>query len=151
VVSGATTVLYVFTAGRNARAGEVLGLPTLPGPPSRLLERVTLLPAPYVALLPSDLRDAEAKQSDLETAEDAALSRLRPIQDGPDQWQEHRNSAGTGSGISAPGCVPAMFEPIWEELYMKCLGQGVNETVWRAFTRVPTRGSLTSLKEAYGP
>jgi hypothetical protein len=28
---------------------------------------------------------AEAKQSDLEIAEDAAISRLRPIQDGPDQ------------------------------------------------------------------
>jgi hypothetical protein len=45
---------------------------------------------------------AEAKQSDLETAEDAALSRLRPIKDGPDQWQEH-SSAATGPGGPAPG------------------------------------------------
>jgi hypothetical protein len=36
---------------------------------------------------------AEAKQSDLETVEDAAVSRLRPIQDGPDVWAMHRSSA----------------------------------------------------------
>jgi hypothetical protein len=45
---------------------------------------------------------AEASQSDLETAEDAALSRLRPIQDGSDQWEEHRSSAATVSGGHAP-------------------------------------------------
>jgi hypothetical protein len=33
---------------------------------------------------------AEAKQSDVETSEDAAISRLPPIQDGFDYWQEHR-------------------------------------------------------------
>jgi hypothetical protein len=38
---------------------------------------------------------AEAKQSDLEAAEDAAVSRLRPIQDGPDMWELHRGSAAT--------------------------------------------------------
>jgi hypothetical protein len=38
---------------------------------------------------------AEAKQSDLETTEDAAISRLRPIQDSPDVWELHRSSAGT--------------------------------------------------------
>jgi hypothetical protein len=42
---------------------------------------------------------AEAKQADLEVSEDAALSRLRPIQDGPDLWQEHRSSAATVSGF----------------------------------------------------
>jgi hypothetical protein len=39
---------------------------------------------------------AEAKPSDLMTAEDAALSRLLPIQDGPDQWEAHRSSSATG-------------------------------------------------------
>jgi hypothetical protein len=38
----------------------------------------------------------EAKQSDLEIAEDAALSRLRPVHDGLDYWREHRSSAATG-------------------------------------------------------
>jgi hypothetical protein len=46
---------------------------------------------------------ADAKQTDLEISKDAALSRLRPIQDGPDLWQEHRSSAATDSGGSAPG------------------------------------------------
>jgi hypothetical protein len=41
---------------------------------------------------------AEAKQSDRHIAEDAALSRLRPIPDGPDQWVVRRSSADTGSG-----------------------------------------------------
>jgi hypothetical protein len=40
---------------------------------------------------------AEAKQSDLHIAEDAALSRLRPIPDGPDQWGMHRSSSDSGS------------------------------------------------------
>jgi hypothetical protein len=40
---------------------------------------------------------AEAKQSDLVIAEDAAMSRLRPIPDGPDQWEVHRSSADSGS------------------------------------------------------
>jgi hypothetical protein len=33
-----------------------------------------------------------------EIAEDAALSRLRPIPDGPDQWEVHMSSAVSGSG-----------------------------------------------------
>jgi hypothetical protein len=46
---------------------------------------------------------AEAKQSNLHIAEDAALSRLRPIPDGPDQWMVHRSSADSGScGPTAP-------------------------------------------------
>jgi hypothetical protein len=45
---------------------------------------------------------AEANQSDLEIAEDTAISRLRPIQDGPDQWMEHRSSAVPVSGSLAP-------------------------------------------------
>jgi hypothetical protein len=40
---------------------------------------------------------AEAKQSNLETAEDVAISRLRPIQDGPDLWLEHRSSVAAFS------------------------------------------------------
>jgi hypothetical protein len=46
---------------------------------------------------------AEAKQSDLETVEDAAVSRLRPIQEGPDMWELRRSSAVTGLSLSAPG------------------------------------------------
>jgi hypothetical protein len=46
---------------------------------------------------------AEAKQSDLETVEDAAVSRLRPIQDGTDMWALHRSSAVTVSS------GPALF------------------------------------------
>jgi hypothetical protein len=46
---------------------------------------------------------AEAKQSDLETAEDPAISRLRPIQDGLDLWGIHRSSGDTVSGAPAPG------------------------------------------------
>jgi hypothetical protein len=41
---------------------------------------------------------AEAKASDIRISEDAALSRLLPIQDGPDQWAVCRSSSGTGSG-----------------------------------------------------
>jgi hypothetical protein len=41
---------------------------------------------------------AEAKQCDLVIAEDAAISRLRPIPDGPDQWEVHRSSADSGLG-----------------------------------------------------
>jgi hypothetical protein len=66
---------------------------------------------------------AEAKQTDIEISEDAVISRLRPIQDGLDYWQEHRSSARTDSGGSAPEQMPAMFEPIWKEIYTaKLLG-----------------------------
>jgi hypothetical protein len=46
---------------------------------------------------------AEANQKDLDISEDAAISRLRPIQGGLEYWQEHKSSADTGSGGSAPG------------------------------------------------
>jgi hypothetical protein len=46
---------------------------------------------------------AEAKQSDLEAAQDAAISRLRPIQDGLDLWGIHMSSGVTGLGAPAPG------------------------------------------------
>jgi hypothetical protein len=45
---------------------------------------------------------AEAMQSEVEIAEEAAISRLRPIQDGLDFWGD-RSSPVPGSGISAPG------------------------------------------------
>jgi hypothetical protein len=45
---------------------------------------------------------AEAKESDLRTSEDAAPSRLLPIQDGPDQWEICRSSRRTGSGRPPP-------------------------------------------------
>jgi hypothetical protein len=45
---------------------------------------------------------AEAKQSDLHIAEDAALSRLRPIPDGSYQLEMHRRMCGTGSDAPAP-------------------------------------------------
>jgi hypothetical protein len=46
---------------------------------------------------------SEAKQSDVETAEDAAISRLRPTQDRLDLWENHRSSDVTGSGAPVPG------------------------------------------------
>jgi hypothetical protein len=39
---------------------------------------------------------AEAEESSLHIAEDAALLRLRSVPDGPNQWLAHRNSADTG-------------------------------------------------------
>jgi hypothetical protein len=45
---------------------------------------------------------AEAKQSDIETAEEAAISRLGARQDGLDFWAD-RCSEGTGPGVPAPG------------------------------------------------
>jgi hypothetical protein len=41
---------------------------------------------------------AEAKEGDVLVAEQAAVSRLRPIQDGLDYWGEHWMSAVTVSG-----------------------------------------------------
>jgi hypothetical protein len=46
---------------------------------------------------------AETKQSDLEAAEDAAVSRFRLVQDGSDMWELHRRSGATYSSVSAPG------------------------------------------------
>jgi hypothetical protein len=52
----------------------------------------------------SELRpSAEAKEEDVLVAEHAAISRLRPIQDGLDYWEEDRSSAATASGVPAPG------------------------------------------------
>jgi hypothetical protein len=46
---------------------------------------------------------AEATKSECETAEDAALSGILPIQDGNDQLGEHKSSTGTELGGPAPG------------------------------------------------
>jgi hypothetical protein len=46
---------------------------------------------------------ADGKQEDVEISEHAAISRLRPIQDGLDYWQEHRSSAAADSSDPAPG------------------------------------------------
>jgi hypothetical protein len=49
---------------------------------------------------------SEAKRSDIEITEDAAIYRLHPIQDGLDYWKtliaEHRSSENTEPGGSAP-------------------------------------------------
>jgi hypothetical protein len=47
---------------------------------------------------------AEAPEKSLRIAQDAALSRLRPIADGPNQWELHRSSADTDdSGVAMVG------------------------------------------------
>jgi hypothetical protein len=47
---------------------------------------------------------AEAPEKCLRIAQDAALSRLRPIADGPNQWEMHRSSADSdGSGEAMDG------------------------------------------------
>jgi hypothetical protein len=54
---------------------------------------------------------AEAQKKDCQIAEDAALSRLRPIPDGPDPWELCRSSTGTagppsqGSSVVGTGSV----------------------------------------------
>jgi hypothetical protein len=67
--------------------------------------------------------DASKRAQD--RAEDAAFSRLRPIQEGQDYWrvisEEHRSSADTGLSGSGPGRMPAMFEFIWVELHTASL------------------------------
>jgi hypothetical protein len=61
------------------------------------------------ALSALDLKDftpqvaAEAKQSQVETAEEAAISRLCPIQDSFDFWELSRSSSATVSGAPTPG------------------------------------------------
>jgi hypothetical protein len=45
---------------------------------------------------------AEAGKSSLRMSEDAALSRLRPVPDGPCQWEAYGSSTDTGSGASMP-------------------------------------------------
>jgi hypothetical protein len=48
--------------------------------------------------------NAETKQADIETAEEAAIIRLRPIRDSLDFWED-RISPATGSGAPAPDPV----------------------------------------------
>jgi hypothetical protein len=62
---------------------------------------------------------AEAKEEDVLIPERAAVSRLRPIQDGLDYWEEHGRCAVTESGGSAPDSARTMFSPSLEELYTK--------------------------------
>jgi hypothetical protein len=57
---------------------------------------------------------AEAPEESLKIAQDAALSRLRPISDGPDQWERHRQSAVTvgpsslGSSVVSSESTPGL-------------------------------------------
>jgi hypothetical protein len=83
---------------------------------------------------------AEVKQSVLETVQDAAVSRLRPIQDGPDMWALHRSSAVTQC------CYPtgkrlAIIIPIrlGTTLYQRCKAY---ETVRVGRTRPPQSGGI---------
>jgi hypothetical protein len=102
---------------------------------------------------------AEVKQVDIEISDEAAISRLRPIQDGLDYWQEHRSSPDTVSGGSAPGrsrqcsILPGRGSTRRDSrgsaTICRCC-RALNETVGCAFMRVPTRGSLTELKGPYG-
>jgi hypothetical protein len=62
---------------------------------------------------------AEAEEKDVLVAEQAAISRLRPIQDGLDYWEEHRSSGASGSGGPEPGRARTMFCLSWEMLYTK--------------------------------
>jgi hypothetical protein len=43
---------------------------------------------------------AEAEQIDMKISEDAAISRLRPIQDGLDYWHEHRSSSAPSNSLT---------------------------------------------------
>jgi hypothetical protein len=45
---------------------------------------------------------AEVKEEDVEISEADAISRLRPIQDGLDDWEEHGSSTVRGLGGPAP-------------------------------------------------
>jgi hypothetical protein len=65
--------------------------------------------------------------------EEAAFSRLHPIYNGIDYWAvyhvEDRSSADTGSGGSAPGSLPAMFETTREGPYtMTSLGPMISRS-----------------------
>jgi hypothetical protein len=73
---------------------------------------------------------AEAKESDLQIAEDAALSRLRPIPEGPDQWEVLRRRADSGlGGPVAP--LDSDNVPIWrrEALHEERSMGGHNDSV----------------------
>jgi hypothetical protein len=56
------------------------------------------------------LPTAEAPEKLAKIANDAAISRLRPIADGPNQWEFHRSSGGTvgSTSLSAPTVGPEL-------------------------------------------
>jgi hypothetical protein len=68
-------------------------------------EGLAKMDAHFLVLHPS----AEAHDKDVLVAEHAAASRLRPIQNGLDCWEEHRSSADTGLGGPAPDGARTMF------------------------------------------
>jgi hypothetical protein len=68
------------------------------------------------------------KQDDIEISDDAAISRLRPIQDGLDYWQEHRSSAATG----LDGPVPSLIS----DNVLTQLGGALYEDFYRAISLV---------------
>jgi hypothetical protein len=51
---------------------------------------------------------AEASEKAIQVSEEAAISRLRPIQDGQNFWGVH-GGAVTGSSAPAPGLAQTMF------------------------------------------
>jgi hypothetical protein len=55
------------------------------------------------------LVSSEAKHSQVVTAEEAAISRLLPVQDGYDFWEMCRSSTVTGLGAPAPGWARTLF------------------------------------------
>jgi hypothetical protein len=54
------------------------------------------------------LVSAEASDKAVQVSEEAAISRLRPLQDGLNFWGVHGDAA-TGSGAPEPGLAHAMF------------------------------------------
>jgi hypothetical protein len=54
---------------------------------------------------------AEASEKSARIAEDAAVSRLRTVADGPNQWEMHRSSAAT-VGLSTPGSAMVGTESV---------------------------------------
>jgi hypothetical protein len=92
-------------------------------------------------------------------AENAALSRLRPIPDGPDQWEIHRSSEDSGLGGAAPEGDRDNVLTHPEALYTKIFYWPDNDYVkGRVSTGLqgapsrdsPTRGYETWLKEPHG-
>jgi hypothetical protein len=55
---------------------------------------------------------AEAEETQARVAEDAAVSRLRTIPDGPNQWDMHRSSAFTGGPSSGSAMVGTGLVPV---------------------------------------
>jgi hypothetical protein len=101
---------------RAARAGESPETPdpfrAAPHPPTpRTLSKPQPASLAYpLSPVPMDQHSrphtVPPRKSDLVIVEDAALSRLKPIPDGPDQWEIHRSSEGTGSG--GPAAHPSL-------------------------------------------